>query len=55
MAEYIVLKIGIFFKSHCSIIVKNFFPKKERDIHPIKVIKIQIIINFKPGISEYGR
>ena len=38
MAEYIVLSIGIFFNRLLKISI-IFFPKKDRDNHPIKVIK----------------
>ena len=37
MAEYIVLNIGIFFKTLLNI-SKNLFPKNESDNHPTNVI-----------------
>jgi len=52
-AEYIVLKIGILFRILLNI-SNNFFPIKDKDSHPINVIKIIEMIISTPGIS-YGR
>ena len=51
MAEYIVLRIGIFFK---ILLTKSiiFCPKNERDSQPIIVINIRAISISKPGISN---
>ena len=51
MAEYIVLNIGIFFKMLLNN-SKNFFPRKDKDIQPIKVIIIRAINISRPGISK---
>ena len=51
MAEYIVLKIGIFLRILLNN-SKNFLPKKESDNHPIKVIIIRAIKISTPGISK---
>ena len=51
IAEYIVLRIGIFFKKLLKI-SKNFFPIKESDIQPTKVIKNKAIKISTPGISN---
>ena len=46
-----VLNIGIFFKILLNN-SKNFLPKKDNDIQPIKVIRIKAIIISKPGTSK---
>ena len=51
MAPYIVLRTGIFFnKSFIS--CKIFFPMKEREIKPIKDIKIIDSAISRPGIEK---
>ena len=51
IAEYIVLKIGIFLKK-LSNISKNFLPINEREIHPIEVIMNKAINISTPGMSN---
>ena len=46
-----VLRIGIFFKILLNN-SKNFFPKKDRDSHPIKVITNNAITISTPGILK---
>ena len=46
-----VLRIGILFKILLKS-SKNFFPKKERDNQPIKVIIINAITISTPGILK---
>ena len=53
IAEYMVLRIGIFFKILLKIF-NNLFPRKDKDIQPIKVIKNKDINISRPGIS-YGK
>ena len=51
MAEYIVLKIGIFFSKSLNN-CKNFLPIKDNDKPPTKVIKITDSKISKPGIAN---
>ena len=51
IAEYIVLKIGIFFNKSLKI-WRIFFPIKESDKPPIKVINIIDRIISNPGIAN---
>ena len=52
MAEYIVLKIGIFVKI-LFIRSISFFPINESESHPINVMKIIVIKISIPGISIF--
>jgi hypothetical protein len=51
MAEYIVLRKGIFFNKS-FINFKIFFPMKDKEIKPINVIKIIDKAISRPGIEN---
>ena len=51
IAEYIVLKIGIFFKTLLKN-SKNFLPINDKDTQPIIVIRSNAVKISNPGISN---
>ena len=51
MADQKVPSNGIFLNKK-SIMLRNFFPKYEREINPIKIMKMIVIIISNPGILK---